>query len=110
MNLDGARRDVERRVADLRRAFDDVVASAGADPADDEHDPDGSGGVAYERQQVAALLRAAEEELAALEVAAARVADGTHDVCSSCGGPIGVARLEAVPTTTVCVACAAAAR
>ena len=106
MNLDGARRDVERRMADLRRAFDDVVASADADPADDEHDPDGSGGVAYERQQVAALLRAAEDELAALEVAAGRVADGTYGTCVVCGGAIGAERLAALPATTVCVGCA----
>ena len=106
MSLDAARAGVERRIADLRRAFDDVVASAGADPADDEHDPDGSGGVAYERQQVATLLRAAEDELVALDIAAARVDGGTYDVCSSCGGSIGAARLEALPATTVCVRCA----
>ena len=106
MSLDEVRAEVTRRIADLRRSFDDVVASADADPADDEHDPDGSGGVAYERQQVATLLRAAEEELAALDVAAGRIAAGTYDVCSSCGGPIGAARLEALPATTVCVRCA----
>jgi len=106
VSLDAARRDVERRIAALRRSFDDVVASADADPADDEHDPDGSGGVAYERQQVAALLRAAEAELDALSSAAARVADGTYDVCTTCGGSIGAERLAAMPATAVCVRCA----
>ena len=106
MSIEHARAEVERRIADLRRSFDDVVASADADPADDEHDPDGSGGVAYERQQVATLLRAAEVDLEALEVAAERVAAGTYDVCSACGGSIGAARLEALPATTVCVGCA----
>jgi RNA polymerase-binding transcription factor DksA len=105
-DLGSARADAARRIADLRRAFDDVVSSAEADPADDEHDPDGSGGVAYERQQVAALLRAAEAELDALDAAAARVADGTYDVCEVCGGSIGAERLAAMPATTVCVRCA----
>ena len=104
--LDAARATVERRIAALRRSFDDVLAAADADPADDEHDPDGSGGVAYERQQLVALLRAAETELAALDLAADRVASGTYDVCATCGGPIGIERLDALPTTTACVRCA----
>ena len=106
MSIDAARAEVERRIADLRRSFDDVVASSDADPADDEHDPDGSGGVAYERQQVAALLRAAEDELVALEAAAGRLADGTYGRCVVCGEAIMLERLQAMPATTVCVGCA----
>lgn len=104
--IDVARREVQRRIADLTRAFDDVVATSAADAADDEHDPDGSGGVAYERQQVAALLQAARAELAALTAAQARVADGTYGTCAACGRAIAEERLEAMPSATTCVGCA----
>ncbi|HYD08757.1 MAG TPA: TraR/DksA C4-type zinc finger protein [Acidimicrobiales bacterium] len=106
MSVEDARAAVEARIASLRASFDDVVAAADADPADDEHDPDGSGGVAYERQQVVALLRGAEDELVELVAAAARVADGTYGTCESCGGAIGEERLDAMPATRRCVRCA----
>ena len=40
-----------------------------------------------------------------LEDALRRVADGTYGVCRECGKDIPTERLEAVPTTTICVPC-----
>jgi DnaK suppressor protein len=92
-------------VAGLRRAFDDIVdANAGAN-SDDEHDPDGAT-IAFERAQVAALLDAAHAELRALDEAAERLHHGSYGTCVRCGGAIGAERLEALPATTSCVACA----
>ena len=34
-----------------------------------------------------------------------RIEDGTFGVCRVCGGEIGRARLEAVPTATQCIQC-----
>ncbi len=45
-------------------------------------------------------------ELAAIDVALARVAAGTYERCAQCGEPIGAARLAALPLTAVCVSCA----
>lgn len=104
--LRAARTNVEARIESLSRSFDEVVASSEADAADDEHDPDGSGGVAYERQQVVALLRAARAELAELDAAEARVRAGTYGACERCASDIPAERLEAMPAVRTCISCA----
>lgn len=40
-----------------------------------------------------------------IEEALERIADGTFGECSSCGGEIGIGRLRARPTATLCVSC-----
>ncbi len=89
----------------LDAEFAGIVASASMANIDDEHDPEGST-IAFERAQVVALRRQAEWDLAALDGAQARLADGTWSTCARCGGPIPYERLLAVPTTSLCVACA----
>jgi DnaK suppressor protein len=44
-------------------------------------------------------------ELAEVEAALARLADGTYGECMDCGMPIPPARLTAYPTARRCVAC-----
>ena len=46
------------QIGALTREFDGVVAASRSSNADDEHDPEGAT-IAFERQQVAALLEAA---------------------------------------------------
>jgi DnaK suppressor protein len=99
-------RRTRRQVESLRRSFDDIVAASEQVATDDEHDPEGHT-IAWERQQVAALLEAAEVRLAELADASARLDAGDYGRCSRCGGPIAEPRLEAIPTTTTCVGCAA---
>ena len=102
----GAERErTVEQVEALRRSFDDIVAAAEEGAPDDEHDPEGHT-IAWERQQVAALLAAAEGRLEELDRAVARVADGTYGRCEVCGDAIAGERLEALPTTTTCVTCA----
>jgi DnaK suppressor protein len=43
--------------------------------------------------------------LADIERARAKLADGTYGCCDECGGPIGAARLEALPWASECVQC-----
>jgi DnaK suppressor protein len=52
----------------LTREFDGVVAASRASNADDEHDPEGAT-IAFERQQVVALLDRARRRLADVEAA-----------------------------------------
>ena len=47
----------------------------------------------------------AEQELAQVNAALARVENGTYGSCSVCGEPIGEKRLEAVPHAATCVNC-----
>ncbi len=89
----------------LGREFDGVVAASRSSNADDEHDPEGAT-IAFERQQVAALLEAARRRLADVEAALHRRAAGSYGVCEGCGGSIPAERLAARPSARTCVACA----
>jgi DnaK suppressor protein len=44
-------------------------------------------------------------ELRQIERALIRLKQGTYGVCEACGGKIPVGRLNAVPYTTMCIAC-----
>lgn len=84
--------------ADLRHDRADATA-------DDEHDPEGVT-LSSEWQRVDAVRAATRVELDQVRAARARVVSGTYGVCTGCGESIPVARLEAVPSATMCVACA----
>jgi len=72
--------------------------------ADDEHDPEGST-IAFERSQLASLLRQADTRLSEVDAALQRVAAGTYGRCERCGRPIDPERLEARPTALTHVRC-----
>ena len=82
-----------------------MVAASRASNADDEHDPEGAT-IAFERQQVAALLEQARRRLADVEAAVRAVEAGIYGVCETCGRPIGAERLAARPTARTCIDCA----
>ena len=105
--LGAVRDETVRRIAELEREFDGIVASAadGSSGGDDEHDPEGAT-VAFERQHIAALLSSAREQLAAIEAAFAKLDLGRYGLCDVCGEPIGAERLAARPAALTCVRCA----
>jgi DnaK suppressor protein len=94
-------------VESLRREHEDITNSGQDTNTDDEHDPDGTT-VAYEKAKTNALLEQAEANVAEIDAALERLADGSYGRCQSCEQAIGVARLEALPMTPICVSCAAA--
>jgi DnaK suppressor protein len=98
-----------QRVAALEREFAGLAEAASAAGTDDEHDPEGAT-LAFERQHAAALLAAAREQVAALDDALRRLAEGRYGVCDRCGQPIGAERLAARPAAVTCVRCAAGGR
>ncbi|MGY1744978.1 TraR/DksA family transcriptional regulator [Blastococcus sp. SYSU D00695] len=101
-----AERDAARAaIAALTGEFDAVVAASQSSNADDEHDPEGAT-IAFERQQVAALLEAARRRLADAEAALARRAAGAYGVCESCGRDIAPERLAVRPAARTCIVCA----
>lgn len=89
----------------LTREFDEVVAASKASNADDEHDPEGAT-IAFERQQVVALLDQARRRLEDVEAALARRAEGDYGRCQTCGRPIAPERLAARPAARTCIDCA----
>lgn len=94
------------RLATLTDDFDKLIAASRGNNADDEHDPEGAT-IAFERSQVDALVHQAERRLAEIDAALARVRDGSYGTCETCGRPIPPARLEARPSASRCVGCAA---
>jgi DnaK suppressor protein len=103
--LERERRRTTDRLAALRDEHRGFVDASRDTNADDEHDPEGTT-IAFEREQVGALVRQAEEHLREVEAALLRVDDGTYGVCIVCGRPIPDERLEARPTAVTCVGCA----
>ena len=93
------------QIETLTREFDEVVAASQASNADDEHDPEGAT-IAFERQQVVALLEQAQRRLADVDAALARRDAGDDGRCETCGRPIGAERLAARPAARTCIDCA----
>ena len=94
-----------RRVHELTDVLAAIVDASKNANLDDEHDPEGAT-VAFEREQVAALLERAQQQLADLDHALNRVERGTYGICETCGAPIPAERLDAQPATRRCVTCA----
>jgi DnaK suppressor protein len=89
----------------LTREFDGVVAASKTSNADDEHDPEGAT-IAFERQQVVALLEQARRRLSDVDAALARRDAGDYGTCESCGRSIAPERLAARPAARTCIDCA----
>ena len=104
--LDDLQRRTSERLAALTGDYAGIVEASKDSNADDEHDPEGST-IAFERSQVGTLVEDARHQLAEVDAARARLADGTYGTCEECGGPIGEGRLEARPTARTCIRCAA---
>ena len=95
----------QTQIEALTREFDEVVAASRSSNADDEHDPEGAT-IAFERQQVVALLEQARQRLADVEAALARREAGEYGTCENCGRPIAPERLAARPAARTCIDCA----
>lgn len=103
--LNDMREATRRRVANLTAGFDAIVEAASGVATDDEHDPEGHT-IAWERQQIAALIDEARRTLTAIDEAEQRIDDASYGACTACGRDIAVERLDALPATPTCVSCA----
>jgi RNA polymerase-binding transcription factor DksA len=96
-----------RRLVELRRAvsgdgLDDLrptlrePAPAGRHPADTATE-------VADRERDLVLLGQLDQELRDVDDAIGRLERGEYGLCELCGGPIGTARLEALPATRFCI-------
>jgi DnaK suppressor protein len=99
-----ARSETVALITDLEKDLTAIDQST-ADAPDDEHDPEGST-IGFERARVGALLHQAEQRLAGIDAARERSRRGTYERCERCGGPISPERLDALPSTSLCIGCA----
>lgn len=103
--LEAERTAALRRAAGLRAgataALDDIDVS---DLLDDQDHDGFAGGV--EHEGLLRLAQDAERSAARARMALERLRDRTYGVCRACERNIPLVRLEALPTTEVCVTCA----
>ncbi len=102
--LEDERRRTRARLADLTGDHAGIVEASRDSNADDEHDPEGAT-IAFERSQVATLVRQAESHLAEIDAALDRLDAGGYGTCERCGRAIAPARLQARPVARTCVGC-----
>lgn len=93
--LAALRRDLLARNAELSVTAEDPLAY-------DDNFAD-SAQVAAELGENQLAIAAAKEQLDDIDAALARLDNGTYGKCQTCGGPIGAARLEAIPTARFCI-------
>jgi RNA polymerase-binding transcription factor DksA len=60
----------------------------------------------YEQTVGASTFRAVQTRLRQIDEALARYEKGCYGVCEDCGQEIDIARLEAIPYTSLCLRCA----
>jgi len=98
--LDARERSLREKIAERRDALE--VAANPPDPAGDIAD------MAFSRSRAEVehdLIELSMRELADIEAARQRVANGTYGECIECGEPIAPARLEVKPTARRCAEC-----
>lgn len=106
MNLEQRRNELEARRVELRERMQRVASHTqhreeplSADFAEQA--------VELENQGVlVAIDGELNAELRAIELAVRRIDAGDYEFCSVCGEEIGAARLNALPSVTLCIACA----
>lgn len=102
------RDSASEQLESLTREFDGIVESSELVASDDEHDPEGHT-IAFERQQVPALQRAARSTLIDIDDALSRCDSGNYGGCGLCGRRIADERLDAIPAIRSCIHCASGA-
>jgi DnaK suppressor protein len=97
MDADRARKLLARERERIERALDHLEHEDAGEPAD-EYDPANSASDLYQEELDDSLTEDLREQLAALERAEHRLADGTYGLSVESGEPIPDERLEALPT------------
>jgi RNA polymerase-binding transcription factor DksA len=100
------RNDLEEQLVALRQQqqslVDEARETAESDFSEEGGDPDGT---VVERDRMRARIADVEERIRQLDRAEVAMREGTYGVCRVCGQQIPEERLDALPTTTLCVSC-----
>ena len=59
----------------------------------------------FEQETMLTLERSVRRHLDQVNMALARIEAGTYGICANCGKPINPARLEARPSSVLCIEC-----
>ena len=77
---------------------------AGEETAYDNHLAD-TATETYDRELDYTLEENSEHVLADIDAALKRITEDTYGICTNCGEPIALERLEALPWATLCIDC-----
>src|SRR5205807_10578184 len=101
-----AERETYTAQAESLKAEADQLAEE-MEPGDIQFDEEsGEGGTMnVERERDLALSAQAQGAVEEIDVALAKITNGTYGYCEQCGQPIPKARLKALPYAALCVAC-----
>jgi DnaK suppressor protein len=94
--------EARRALQDERRRLGELLRDVLDAEELDEPEQGSAGGELY-REQALSEAEQLRAEIADVDAALARVAEGTYGRCQACGRPIGRERLEALPATRFCV-------
>jgi DnaK suppressor protein len=99
------RRSLEQQAESFRAEAEQLAEEM--EPGDTQFDEEsGEGGTLnIERERDLALSAQARDAIEEIDRALERIDSGTYGVCEQCGQPIPKARLKAIPSATLCVAC-----
>jgi len=97
---------LEALLKELEEEREEAKASESASERNPSPDSVEGGSMAFEYEKELSIAANTADLLRKVNNAEARIADKTYGTCESCGESIPVARLEALPYTTVCVSCA----
>lgn len=97
--LESERVTLEAQITQLDADFLDESWKARSD--DDAE----SGSATFERERMMSLAQNARALLSGIDRALARMDEGTYGLCESCGEPIDINRLEALPAAVDCLDC-----
>jgi RNA polymerase-binding protein DksA len=95
---------VQEAIAYLHEQHPGSIEDETQDIPSDNH-PGDVATVTLDREIDYTLEENEERVLSAIDAALRRIEDGTFGTCRSCGQPIGLERLEALPYTTQCIDC-----
>lgn len=97
--LETERVTIEAQITQLDADFLDESWKARSD--DDAE----SGSATFERERMMSLAQNARALMSGIDRALSRMDDGTYGLCESCGDPIDINRLEALPAAVDCLDC-----
>lgn len=101
----------------VRKGIDEEIAAVEAELAELGFQADGSVDVVFdegfsdaahttsERAKVLSLADGLKQRLEEARAAVSRLERGVYGICEGCGKPIPAERLEAIPTTRLCIEC-----
>jgi len=95
---------LESAVAELDRHDRDSQSEASGENVYRDHMAD-QGSATFERELDMTFEENERDLLEEVRTALARIDAGTYGTCARCGAEIPAARLEAVPTASLCITC-----